>query len=135
MLADKPDSSLSSPKDNVAMKSDEMADDDEVHPNADVPQSESSDHELLPDEGTEQELDVHIGWTCSAEPPTEPCALPLEVQTYVFDDSELDQPAELEISQQLSPYVVSFSKVNPEHKLVFSYHTLNSSEVCQSGCD
>ena len=129
MLADKPDSSLSSPKDNVAMKSDEMADDDEVHPNADVPQSESSDHELLPDEGTEQELDVHIGWTCSAEPPTEPCALPLEVQTYVFDDSELDQPAELEISQQLSPYVVSFYKVNPEHKLVFSYHTLNSSEV------
>ena len=127
MLADKNSSNLGSPNDDA----------DESKPDADVQmpassndsQPADSEHEMLPDEGDDQEPDVHIGWICSAEPPVEPCTLPLEIHTYVFDEAELDQPAEFEISPQLAPSVVALTSTNPGQKFVLSYHSQNSSEV------
>ena len=127
MIADKSSSNLGSPNNDVPVESEGDAVKDDVP--AEIPQespTSESEHELLPDEGTEQEPDAHIGWTCSAEPPAEPCALPLEVHSYVFDNVELDQPAELEISQQLAPYVVIPASVNLGSKFVFSYHSQNA---------
>lgn len=75
----------------------------------------------MPDEGTELEPDEFIGWTCAAAPPSWPCLHPLPSEIFVIEEDT--EPAELEISKELLPYLVMSQtpSVNSESDLVMKY--------------
>ena len=70
--------------------------------------------EILTDEGKETEPEAKIGWTCAAEPPQTPCFHALPSETYILDSDDTE-PAELEFSEQMLPYLV-LPKSNKQHQ-------------------
>ena len=105
------------------------------NPNADDPAIENDasmdndDNEVEVEEDNNEDRDATVAWTCAARAPLSPCLVYHSAEVFVIEQD--DEPAELEIDEKLSPYLVTrldlkFLKTN--EIVVMQYNAASASQ-------
>ena len=105
------------------------------NPNADNPAIENDasmdndDDEVEVEEDNNEDRDATVAWTCAARAPLSPCLVYHSAEVFVLEQD--DEPAELEIDEKLSPYLVTrldlkFLKTN--EIVVMQYNAASASQ-------
>ena len=88
---------------------------------------EHEDDEAEGEEGHNSDRDAPVAWTCAARAPLSPCLVYHSAEVFVIEQD--DEPAELEIDEKLSPYLVTRVNLKPlktNEVVVIQYNTAAS---------
>ena len=129
MISDKQrDSTIPTTTHNETSITATLNDSDIAVPIDEGPIADNDQVEFQSDEGQDREPTETVGWVCAAYPPLSACQIPLDDNVFIIDED--NEPAELEISTELCPYLTSVSlpsSPDEPHFVVFQYHSENSS--------